>query len=220
VFPGQSLILLLVIGIPCAQTERWKPRFAPITPYTWLWESAMRPSDGPAGVDHFGLPPFERFHWRQVERTRLARSTRAVFSLARAPRHRLTLQQRRAYGSFAGGACCYFSHFLEEIYAAIQYCSSEYICVFDRCFPCECPVAGWRGNCRGLCDGRFRAVIVKASVELRNSITGYRIRQQPDTAGAFRITGVPSNPYRLTVSAPGFSPVDREIRCETAVRSA
>src|SRR5207248_11738351 len=89
-------------------------------------------------------------------RTRPARSKRRPSSLILArPPHRLTLQQRRACGSFAGGACVISATFLEEIYAAIQYCISECTCIYDGGSPRERTVARRRGNCRGLGDGRF-----------------------------------------------------------------
>ena len=76
---------------------------------------------------------------------------------------------------------------------------------------------GNAGTVEGLVTDASGAVVAKATVEIRNSITSYRQSTTSDVAGAFRFTGVPPNPYRLTVSAPGFSAAEREVSVRTAV---
>ena len=76
---------------------------------------------------------------------------------------------------------------------------------------------GNAGTVEGLVADASGAVVSKATVEIRNSITGYRQATTSDAAGSFRFTGVPPNPYRLTVSAPGFSAAERDVSVRTAV---
>ena len=76
---------------------------------------------------------------------------------------------------------------------------------------------GNAGTVEGLVTDASGAAVAKATVEIRNSITSYRQTTASDVSGSFRFTGVPPNPYRLTVSAPGFTSAEQEISVRTAV---
>jgi hypothetical protein len=61
------------------------------------------------------------------------------------------------------------------------------------------------------------AVVPNVSVQLENPVTGYQQKTVTDTSGAFRITNVPPNPYRLVVTAAGFAVSQQEVTVRTAV---
>ena len=48
-------------------------------------------------------------------------------------------------------------------------------------------------------------------VELKNSITGYDRTTGTDAKGAFQFQNVPPSPYRVTVSATGFSVASQDV---------
>jgi hypothetical protein len=61
------------------------------------------------------------------------------------------------------------------------------------------------------------AAIAKASVTIRNAVTGYRQSTTTAADGAFRLTNIPPNPYHLEVSAPGFSTFGQDVSIRSAV---
>ena len=64
------------------------------------------------------------------------------------------------------------------------------------------------------------AAIPKATVTIRNAVSGYSQTGSTDPDGAFRLNNIPPNPYHLEVSASGFSLfiVDVDIRNAIPVR--
>jgi hypothetical protein len=55
------------------------------------------------------------------------------------------------------------------------------------------------------------AVVRGAQVSLLNGVTGYRQSVVTGEDGTFRLNNIPPNPYRLTVTAPGFAPATRPL---------
>jgi hypothetical protein len=61
------------------------------------------------------------------------------------------------------------------------------------------------------------ALVVGASVEVFNRISGYSKTNLTDPAGAFRFNNVPPNPYHLEVTAPGFTVFHQDVSVRGAV---
>src|SRR3954447_3643612 len=61
------------------------------------------------------------------------------------------------------------------------------------------------GTVQGTVTDPSGAVVAGAQVNLRNPVTGYEQSVRTESNGTFRINSVPQNPYRLTVTASGFS---------------
>ena len=61
------------------------------------------------------------------------------------------------------------------------------------------------------------AVVPNATVNIANSITGYKRTAMTDADGNFRFADVPPNNYQLTVSASGFSAANQTLIVRTAV---
>jgi hypothetical protein len=60
-------------------------------------------------------------------------------------------------------------------------------------------------------------VIPKAVVTIINRVTNYRQTATTDDRGAFRLTNVPPNPYRLEASAPSFARYQQDLDVRGAV---
>lgn len=73
------------------------------------------------------------------------------------------------------------------------------------------------GTVSGAVTDPSGAVIAKASVRLRNAITGFERTVESDDAGAFRFNSVPTNHYRLSATAAGFTPDTTEIDVRNAI---
>ena len=56
-----------------------------------------------------------------------------------------------------------------------------------------------------------------ATVSIQNPITNYRQAGVTDSAGNFRITNVPPNPYHFEVSASGFAPFQQDVSVRSSV---
>jgi len=56
---------------------------------------------------------------------------------------------------------------------------------------------GSAGTIQGTVTDPSGAVVSNAAVEIRNPISGYRQSATTDTAGAFRFTNIPPNPYHV-----------------------
>ena len=75
------------------------------------------------------------------------------------------------------------------------------------------------GTVRGTIQDQSGASIPKATVEIRNPVSGYTQKTQTDTAGAFEFDNVPYNPYHVRVTASGFQTSERGSGSE-GVRAA
>ena len=67
------------------------------------------------------------------------------------------------------------------------------------------------GSIRGIVTDRSGAVIPNARLQLSNAITQYQQTTISDHQGAYRLLDVPLNDYTLTVEAPGFEPITRDL---------
>jgi len=79
------------------------------------------------------------------------------------------------------------------------------------------------GTLTGVVTDPSGAVIVGASVNLKNAVTGYEQTVSTDRAGAYRFTNVPLNSYHLSISASGFAPEAHDIeklQCDATSRSS
>ena len=61
------------------------------------------------------------------------------------------------------------------------------------------------------------AVVPKASIELRNPVSGFSRSVVTDNAGIFTIPNVPFNPYHLTVNGKGFAPYSEDVDVRSTV---
>ena len=61
------------------------------------------------------------------------------------------------------------------------------------------------------------AVVINATVEARNPVSGFSRSTVTDAAGKFAIPNVPFNPYHLTVTAKGFAPHVEDVNVRSAV---
>jgi hypothetical protein len=73
------------------------------------------------------------------------------------------------------------------------------------------------GSIRGVVTDKAGAVVPNARLRLSNAITQYSQTAISDYQGAYRLLDVPLNDYTLTVEAPGFEPVTRDIRVRSVL---
>src|SRR6202162_6183771 len=76
---------------------------------------------------------------------------------------------------------------------------------------------GNSGSINGSVVDPTGAVVPKATVEIRNPVSGLDRSTTTDSAGKFAFTNVPFNPYHLTVTAEGFSPYVQDVEPRSAV---
>ena len=123
--------------------------------------------------------------------------------------------------SFSGGLCLLFTVALRCIVAlAISYRTAG------------AQSAGNSGSISGKVVDSTGAVVPKATVEIRNPVSGFDRSTTTDSAGRFEFTNIPFNPYHLSVTAAGFAtyaqdveprssvPVNVTIKLQVADRSA
>src|SRR5437867_8659688 len=60
-------------------------------------------------------------------------------------------------------------------------------------------------------------VVVGATVEIRNPITGFQQMAPTDASGTFRFTNIPFNPYHLQVTQQGFAPAAQDVNVRATV---
>src|ERR1700693_5682377 len=76
---------------------------------------------------------------------------------------------------------------------------------------------GNSGSINGSVVDPTGAVVPKATVEIRNPVSGLDRSTTTDGAGKFAFTNVPFNPYHLTVTARGFSSYVQDVEPRSAV---
>jgi hypothetical protein len=76
---------------------------------------------------------------------------------------------------------------------------------------------GNSGSINGSVVDPTGAVVPKATVEIRNPVSGLDRSTTTDSAGKFAFTNVPFNPYHLTVTAEGFSSYVQDVEPRSAV---
>ena len=63
----------------------------------------------------------------------------------------------------------------------------------------------FRGAINGTVTDPSGAVVVNATVNIHNVVSGLDRATKTDTSGNFNFPNVPYNPYHMTVTAPGFA---------------
>jgi Carboxypeptidase regulatory-like domain len=76
---------------------------------------------------------------------------------------------------------------------------------------------GNAGTIDGVVVDPSGAAVIKATVTLHNSVTGYNQTVESNSDGAFHLGNIPPNPYHLEVKAPGFSTFSQEITVRNAI---
>jgi hypothetical protein len=86
-----------------------------------------------------------------------------------------------------------------------------------------CPSWAWTqpaataGTLEGTVVDPSGAVLVGASAEIVNRLSGYHRSTTTDSAGHFRFDNVPPNPYHLDVNAPGFAEYSQDLQVRGAI---
>ena len=73
------------------------------------------------------------------------------------------------------------------------------------------------GTIQGVVTDPSNAVIPGATVQIHNPVSAYDHTTVTDDAGKFTFTNIPFNPYHLTVTAKGFSPVSQDVDVRSGV---
>ncbi len=76
---------------------------------------------------------------------------------------------------------------------------------------------GTSGSINGTVADSSNAVVPKATVEIRNPVSGFYRSTTTDSSGKFSISNVPFNPYHLTVTDLGFAPYVQDIDVRSIV---
>src|ERR1019366_3223343 len=76
---------------------------------------------------------------------------------------------------------------------------------------------GNAGTIEGTVTDPAGAVVAKAEVTLRNAVTGYMQTAVSGPDGAFRLSNIPQNPYRIQVTAPGFAAFTQTIDVSNSI---
>src|ERR1022692_1776900 len=77
--------------------------------------------------------------------------------------------------------------------------------------------SGNAGAVRGTVTDPSGAVIPDTTVHLTNAMSGLDRTTTTDATGHFVFSNVPFNPYRISVSAPGFAPLSKQIEIRSVV---
>jgi hypothetical protein len=77
--------------------------------------------------------------------------------------------------------------------------------------------AGNSGSLNGSVVDPTGAVVAKATVEIRNPVSGYDRSTTTDASGRFSFTNVPFNPYHLVVLADGFAASVQDVETRSSV---
>lgn len=76
---------------------------------------------------------------------------------------------------------------------------------------------GTAGTVDGVVTDSTGAIIQGASIEIQNSITGFRRQTITDAGGNFHFTSIPPNPYHLHVTANGFKEMHQDLTVRSSV---
>jgi hypothetical protein len=76
---------------------------------------------------------------------------------------------------------------------------------------------GSSGSINGSVVDSTGAVVPKATVEIRNPVSGFDRSTTTDAAGKFAFTNIPFNPYHLVVTAEGFAAAVQDVEPRSAV---
>ena len=95
-------------------------------------------------------------------------------------------------------------------------CSIAFVVLFSS-ISAGAHSVGQAGTVQGTVTDQSGAVIVNATVTLRNILTDYRQVVNTNGQGAFSISNVPPNPYRLEVASQGFETYQQDVEVRTSV---
>jgi len=76
---------------------------------------------------------------------------------------------------------------------------------------------GNSGSINGTVVDPTGAVVAKATVEIRNPVSGFDRSTTTDASGKFEFTNIPFNPYHLVVTAEGFAAIVQDVEPRSAV---
>src|SRR5580704_1343391 len=76
---------------------------------------------------------------------------------------------------------------------------------------------GNSGSINGTVLDPTGAVVAKATVEIRNPVSGFDRSATTDASGKFEFTNIPFNPYHLVVTAEGFAATVQDVEPRSAV---
>ncbi len=77
--------------------------------------------------------------------------------------------------------------------------------------------SGSAGTVRGIVTDPSGAVIPGATVHLSNQVSGFERTTTSDAAGQFQFGNVPFNPYRISISANGFTSASQNVEIRSSV---
>ncbi|MGO9777960.1 MAG: carboxypeptidase regulatory-like domain-containing protein [Terracidiphilus sp.] len=77
--------------------------------------------------------------------------------------------------------------------------------------------SGNAGTVRGVLTDPSGALIPNVVVHLVNGVSGFEQTATTDATGHFLFSNVPFNPYLISVSAPGFAPLNRNVEIRSSV---
>lgn len=83
-----------------------------------------------------------------------------------------------------------------------------------------CASSGWAqssGTIQGVVKDPSSGAVANAPVNISDPVSGYHRETTTGTAGDFRFTNIPFNPYHLTVAAKGFSSFVQDVEVRSAV---
>src|SRR5258705_12639224 len=83
-----------------------------------------------------------------------------------------------------------------------------------------CATSSWAqssGSIEGVVKDASGGVLSNAAVEISNPVTSLRRQTTTGSGGDFRDTSLPFNPYRVTVTAKGFSNYSQDVDVRSAV---
>ena len=76
---------------------------------------------------------------------------------------------------------------------------------------------GNAGSIEGVVKDPSGGVVVGATVEISNPVTGFQRQATTGSDGSFRFTNIPFNPYHLTVTAAGFASYTQDVDVRSTV---
>src|SRR5580704_10602831 len=76
---------------------------------------------------------------------------------------------------------------------------------------------GNSGSINGTVVDPTGAVVAKATVEIRNPVSGFDRSTTSDASGKFGFTNIPFNPYHIVVTAEGFGASVQDVEPRSAV---
>jgi hypothetical protein len=89
--------------------------------------------------------------------------------------------------------------------------------LFDFLDRADAQSLGNAGTIEGSVTDPSGGIVAKAHVTIRNAFTGYIQSTESASDGSFHLSNIPPNPYRLEVSAPGFSTFAESVDIRNAI---